>query len=84
MAAASECMPARSSTAQWEGYLTRYVSESADFDALTEEKIWSVLNEQFPDVPVTARKEVRTHQPETCHSAFGKSPCTESNGEKAV
>ena len=59
MAAASECMPARSSTAQWEVYLSRYVRESADFDALTEEKIWSVLNEHFADVPVTARSAVR-------------------------
>ena len=23
-----------------------------------------------------AKRTVRTHQPETCHSAFGKSPCT--------
>ena len=52
-------MPARSSTAQWEVYLSRYVRESADFDALTEEKIWSVLNEHFADVPVTARSAVR-------------------------
>ena len=59
MAAASECMPARSSMAQWEVYLSRYVGESADFDALTEEKIWSVLNEHFADVPVTARSAVR-------------------------
>eukprot|EP01043_Picozoa_sp_COSAG02_P045379 COSAG02_NODE_4140_length_5724_cov_12.520889_5_plen_174_part_00 len=56
---ASECMPARSSTAQWEVYLSRYVGESADFDALTEEKIWSVLNEHFADVPVTTRTAVR-------------------------
>eukprot|EP01043_Picozoa_sp_COSAG02_P091518 COSAG02_NODE_28232_length_593_cov_1.202429_1_plen_121_part_00 len=56
-------MAARSSTGQWEEYLSRYVRETSDFDGLTgpdgEEKIWVALTTQFRDVPLTARKEVR-------------------------
>ncbi len=56
-------LAARSSTGQWEKYLTRYVRDTVDYEGLTgpdgEEKIWVALTTHFPDVPMTARKEVR-------------------------
>jgi hypothetical protein len=53
---------AQSSAGQWEEYVDKFI-ETVDINELTgvggERKIWGAVNLKFPDVPKSARAQVR-------------------------